>query len=189
METKTMTTTKIIITDIQRAVLETAAVRVGGLVWPLPEALGLKKGSAVLVTKALLGKGMVKERRARANEVVWREDEQEKPMAAVITRAGLKAVGGIDSATPAEEDAPAAQGGKRAATPDAPSGAEPRRMPRAETKLAVLVELLTRDGGATVEEMVAATGWQAHTVRGGDVGRVGEDVRDEDYVGEGRGTR
>lgn len=33
-------------------------------------------------------------------------------------------------------------------------------------KLGVLVGLLTREGGAHLEEMVAATGWQAHSVRG-----------------------
>ena len=33
-------------------------------------------------------------------------------------------------------------------------------------KLGKLVELLQRPDGATLEEMVAATGWQAHSVRG-----------------------
>ncbi len=38
--------------------------------------------------------------------------------------------------------------------------------PRAGSKLAILVELLARKEGATAEEMVEATGWQAHSVRG-----------------------
>jgi hypothetical protein len=33
-------------------------------------------------------------------------------------------------------------------------------------KLGVLVELLRRPEGATIEAMMAATGWQAHSVRG-----------------------
>jgi hypothetical protein len=33
-------------------------------------------------------------------------------------------------------------------------------------KLGVLVELLRRDGGAGITELSAATGWQAHSVRG-----------------------
>ncbi len=155
------------ITELQRTVLEAAAAREGGFVWPLPEELGLRKGSAVLVMKALLAKGLVKESRARADDPVWREDADGKPMTAVITLAGIAAIGANAGATaPADESIPAAQEGKRTAAPDAPSDAEPRRMPRAGSKLAMLIELLSRDEGATLAEMVAATGWQAHTVRG-----------------------
>lgn len=147
-------TTTTTITDIQRIALEAAAAREGGFVWPLPEELGLKKGSAVLVVKALLGKGLVKERRAKAGEPVWREDEQERPMTALISRAGLAAIGaGAATTAPAPGSSDAAE-------------ADQRRMPRAGSKLAVLVELLTREAGTTVKEMVAATGWQAHTIRG-----------------------
>ena len=42
---------------------------------------------------------------------------------------------------------------------------EPRR-PRAGTKLAVLVGLLEREGGATIAELAEATGWKEHSVRG-----------------------
>lgn len=34
------------------------------------------------------------------------------------------------------------------------------------TKQARLIEMLRQVGGATMEEIVAATGWQSHTVRG-----------------------
>lgn len=37
--------------------------------------------------------------------------------------------------------------------------------PTKETKLAVIIKLLTRPEGTTVDDMVAATGWQKHTVR------------------------
>lgn len=139
-----MTTKNIPITDLQRQVLEATAAREGGFVWSLPEELGLKKGSAVLVVKALLAKGLAKERRARAGEPVWREDENEKPMTVLISRAGFAAVG--------------AEGG---VVPD-----EATRTPRAGSKLAILVEILRREGGATVAEMAAATGWQSHSIRG-----------------------
>lgn len=38
--------------------------------------------------------------------------------------------------------------------------------PKPKGKLATLVELLRRPDGATIEAMTAATGWQAHSVRG-----------------------
>ncbi|MBX3532591.1 MAG: DUF3489 domain-containing protein [Rhizobiaceae bacterium] len=171
-----MTTIKT--TDVQRAVLEAAAAREGGYAWPLPEALGLKKGSAVLVTKALLGKGLVKERRAKAGEPVWREDEKERPMTVLISHAGLAAIGtGALTAATSPKSADAAE-------------ADQRRMPRAGTKLAILVALLTRDEGATVEEMVTATGWQAHTTRGVMSGvlskRFGLAITSEKIEGRGR---
>ena len=40
------------------------------------------------------------------------------------------------------------------------------RTPRAGTKQALMIELLKRPEGATVEQIAAATGWQHHTIRG-----------------------
>ena len=37
---------------------------------------------------------------------------------------------------------------------------------RAGTKQALLIDLLRRKNGATIDEAVAATGWQRHSVRG-----------------------
>ncbi len=52
-----------------------------------------------------------------------------------------------------------------------PSGSKPkgRTSPpavRPGTKQALLVDLLKRKKGATIEAIVAATGWQPHSVRG-----------------------
>lgn len=38
--------------------------------------------------------------------------------------------------------------------------------PKRETKQQVLIDLLKRPEGATIDEIVAATGWQKHTARG-----------------------
>lgn len=184
-----MTTTKITITDLQRTVLEAAVAREGGFAWPLPEQLGLKKGSAALVVKALLAKGLVKERRARADEPVWRDDVNDKPITVVIARAGLAAIGASAAmAVPAP--------GSADASVDA-AETDHGRMPNAGSKLAMLVDLLARDGGASVEEMVTVTGWQAHTVRGVMSGalakKFGMRIVSEKIEGRGRtykgGTR
>ena len=37
---------------------------------------------------------------------------------------------------------------------------------RGESKQATLIKLLSRPGGATIDEMAEATGWQRHSVRG-----------------------
>jgi Protein of unknown function (DUF3489) len=113
-----------------------------------------------------------------------------------ITRAGLEAIGvepeddvpagptmaGRD-ATPADAgvqavEAPApATGADGAATPARskakakaakPGKAAPADKPtlRGGTKQALLIEMLKRPEGATVEQIAAATGWQRHTIRG-----------------------
>lgn len=46
-------------------------------------------------------------------------------------------------------------------------GVQPPVAPkRTVSKQAILIELMTRPEGATLAQMVQATGWQAHTVRG-----------------------
>ena len=39
-------------------------------------------------------------------------------------------------------------------------------------KLGALINLLRRPGGARIEDLIAATGWQAHSVRGAISGAV-----------------
>lgn len=145
----------------------------------------------MLVVKALIGKRWVKERQAKAGEPVWREDEHDRPMTVMVTRAGVAAIGGtVGAAVPAAEDAPAAQGRKSPAASEVSATAEPRRMPRAGSKLATLVELLSREEGATVKKMVAATRWQSHTVRGVMSGalvkKFGLAITSEKVEGRGR---
>ena len=48
------------------------------------------------------------------------------------------------------------------------ASAEPQDKPvfRAGSKLATVLDLLQRPEGATIEQVIEATGWQSHTVRG-----------------------
>jgi Protein of unknown function (DUF3489) len=58
----------------------------------------------------------------------------------------------------------AAKAAADAPTP-APDASTPR-VPRAFSKQAIVRDMLLRAGGATLQEISAATGWQKHTVRG-----------------------
>ena len=61
---------------------------------------------------------------------------------------------------------------------------------REGTKQALLVGMLGRAEGATIAEIVAATGWQPHTVRGAFAGalkkRLGLTIASEKVEGRGR---
>ncbi len=61
---------------------------------------------------------------------------------------------------------------------------------RRGTKQAILIEMLRRPNGATIEQMTAKTGWQAHSVRGAISGtlkkKLGLAVTSEKVDGRGR---
>lgn len=71
-----------------------------------------------------------------------------------------------------------------------PSLAKDDRGPRKGTKQAVLVEMLKAKAGASIQDIVSATGWQAHTVRGAIAGtikkKLGYSVETEAVENRGR---
>jgi hypothetical protein len=66
----------------------------------------------------------------------------------------------------------------------------PQPTPRSGTKQAMLIEMLQTAEGATMGEIVAATGWLAHTARGAMSGALGKKlglvVTSEKEEGKGR---
>lgn len=61
---------------------------------------------------------------------------------------------------------------KRTKTEAAPEAPMPNASRVASGKIAILVNLLQQPGGTTIEAMMAATGWQAHSVRGAISGSI-----------------
>ena len=63
-------------------------------------------------------------------------------------------------------------------------------MPREGTKQAALIVMLRAPDGATIEEIMTATNWQSHTVRGAMSGalnkKLGLEVTSEKVEGRGR---
>ena len=59
--------------------------------------------------------------------------------------------------------------GRKSNSPASPSPVEPKATPEVSTKSPTkrdqLAALLVRDEGATIDQMIAATGWLPHTVR------------------------
>lgn len=72
---------------------------------------------------------------------------------------------------------------------NAPTATSGRRM-RERSKQAKLIEMLRTADGATIDEIVATFGWQAHTVRGAIAGAVkkklGLNVTSEKVENRGR---
>ncbi|OYW51728.1 MAG: hypothetical protein B7Z29_21315 [Hyphomicrobium sp. 12-62-95] len=61
---------------------------------------------------------------------------------------------------------------------------------RSGTKQALLIEMLSRETGATIADLVAASGWLPHTIRGAMAGalkkKLGLTITSEKVDGRGR---
>ena len=180
------------LSDTQALILSAAAQRPERIALPLPESL--RGGVAAKVVGAMIAKGLLQEIDAnlRRGEPMWRETGDGHGTTLAATDAGLAAIG-IEP-----EDANPAPAGADEATSDAPATEAPTqhetapkaRTPREGTKQATLIAMLRAPEGATIEEIMAATGWQSHTVRGAMAGalkkKLGLEVTSEKVEGRGR---
>lgn len=148
-------TTQAKLTDTQTAILKAAAGRTDGNIEPLPATL--RGGARTKVIEGLLARGLI----------VDADDRH------LLTDAGYAAVG---------KRPPAPKGVHKMDAPDALTKREAidalqkleatSRTIRPGTKLAAIIDAMRHPGGATIAQMMAGTGWQAHTVRGAISGMV-----------------
>ncbi len=161
------------LSDSQLVILSAAARRQDGAVLPLPRSLKVNKAASTTVLESLLKKGLAAERPAAAAEAHWRETRDGGRVALVITDTGLQAIGvEVDRKTSKQSSSTKPQPKQHSRRAERkPSGAKSkgRTSPpavRPGTKQALLIDLLKRKKGATIEDIVEATGWQPHSVRG-----------------------
>ena len=129
----------------------------------------LKGGAAQKVAAKLIDGGLAKEIKAKPGAPVWRQDEQAgQSYTLKLTAAGARAIA-IDDCSASEATSEATDPRLQVTT----TGSEVVKAtatvslsaPRGGTKLARVLELLQRDCGATLEELIAATDWLPHTTR------------------------
>ncbi|MBB6012710.1 hypothetical protein HNR59_002055 [Aquamicrobium lusatiense] len=180
------------LSDTQALILSAAAQRHEHIALPLPESL--RGGAAAKVVGAMLAKGFLQEADAdmRKGELVWRETGDGHGVTLIATEAGLAAIG-IEPEDANLAPAGATDAPTKEPAPDTPTGAETARKmrtPREGTKQATLIAILRAPDGATIDEIMAATGWQSHTVRGAMAGalkkKLGLEVTSEKVENRGR---
>jgi hypothetical protein len=138
--------------DLHLILLSTATQRDDGNLLPVAATIADQPDRTAKALPALLKHKLVDEVVGLTSGPAWRTDGDER-FALVINDAGRAAIGvsdaGEESATPAGELVE-------------PASTE---APRTGSKSAAVIALLQRDEGATLIEMVEATGWLPHTTR------------------------
>ncbi len=160
------------LTDTQLVILSAAAQRQDRAVLPLPKSLKIKGGAVTKTLDRLRKKGLLEENPAARNAAAWRAREDGRRMMLVITDAGLQAIGvDVDEKTgkpscSTKTRAKKPRGGiVQKSTAATLKGKKSRTAARQGTKQALLIDLLKRKKGATIEAIVAALDWLPHTVR------------------------
>lgn len=143
--------------ELQLILLSTAAQRDDGNVLPFPDQLAEDADRVRKAIPPLLRAKLIQEVPDTVRALHWREEDDQLIGLALTDkgRAALGIAGGADA--PADLPAPAAE------KPGA--GGPGASAPRAGTKAEQVLTLLRRNEGATLAELVAATGWLPHTTR------------------------
>jgi hypothetical protein len=139
-------TTQAKLTATQTAILKAATDRADGNIEPLPA--NLRGGARAKVIEGLLARGLIVDADGHRQ----------------LTEAGYTAVG---------KGRPIPKGVKKMDSPDALTKREAThalqkleatsRTIRPGTKLAAIIAAMRHPGGVTIAQMMAGTGWQAHT--------------------------
>ena len=153
------------LTETQTIILSGGAQRLENIALPLPR--GLAGAAAKMAVGKMIERGWLQEVDAnlRRGEPLWRETGDGHGTTLVVTDAGLLAIGiepvVVKTVIAIRQDAKA----------------EPElTLPtlRTGTKQALLVAMLQAPEGATMEEIIAATQWQAHSASGAMSGALGK---------------
>jgi hypothetical protein len=175
------------LTEAQLALLQAGAQNEDRFIVALTGA----KGAAAKKTAAkLIEACFVKELKAKPGVPIWRVDgETGQTYALKLTAAGFRAAsaaskpavgpvaGSIACQQDVKSDAPATR--EPEATANGSAAPVAASMPREGSKIATVLTLLRKPGGATIEELVTATGWLPHTTRAALTGLRKRGVRIE----------
>lgn len=133
--------------DLEAILLSTAAQRDSGSLLPAPEAVADAGARLTTAITALIKRGFAEERET-SHSVATNRTDGDLAFGVFITEAGSAAIG-IANVGEGDVKSP-------------PSAVE--KAPRL-SKAEAVVGLLQRDDGATLAELIAATGWLPHTTR------------------------
>ncbi|MDB5575556.1 MAG: hypothetical protein JWR80_732 [Bradyrhizobium sp.] len=135
--------------DLHLILLSTASQREDGNILPVADSIADQQDRITQALPELLKHKLVDEAVGAAKMAAWREDGDDR-FALIINDKGRAAIGlGVGAPEPAPEE----------------EKAPPVTQPRATSKSAAVIALLQCEQGATLPELIEATGWLPHTTR------------------------
>jgi hypothetical protein len=160
------------LTDTQLIILSNAAARDDGIAVVPPK---MNKSAASKVGASLIARKLMRELRSKPGMPVWRQDDEGRSISLMITRPGRDAIGVDEEEQEAKQASPSdRKTGPRSLSPSKGDGSKSSAStalplnvtsPRAGSKQALVAEMLSSNGGATLDALVKATGWLPHTTR------------------------
>lgn len=170
--------------ETQRLMLQAAAAREDRFLQPPTKARG---AAARAIADKLIGAGWAKEMMALNGAPIWRTDgARGTAFSLKLTAKGLKVVAGsreesagsakasvrvvAEKAAPKKstrktEHFPAVRTARSSDDIQIEAAATAARAPRAGSKLGSVLDMLSAEAGATIGELMAATGWLGHSTR------------------------
>lgn len=163
------------LSDTQLVLLSNAAKRDDCALTRSPKL----KGDAVeKAVAALLSRRLVKSVPKAGALPLWEKSADGEPIALVITEKGLETIG-IGKGDPSQPPPVVVAKGKpsKSKAPEAPTpkkgpSTRAKSSPRPTSKIAKVVEMLRKPSGVTINAIMDATDWQAHSVRGAIAGAI-----------------
>ena len=162
------------LSDTQLVILSAAAQRADHSLLPFAQSLTVKGAALDNVIATLCKRRLAEEQRTIDGAAEWRRDEDNRPLGLFITTGGLLALG-VDNA---DKDAPsqsatslprqrktAVTQPRRKTQKTSPSRSKRQAAP-AQTKQELVVQMLRRQSGVSIDDIIAKTNWQPHSVRG-----------------------
>lgn len=144
--------------DLKMILLSAASTRPDGNLLPLPDCIAGDRERADKAMASLLKRRLVEERPVAVVAPFWRESDGDRT-GLFITEAGIALIA-PDIDAKLGDHAPTAPLSSTENAADTKLFAT-----RTPTKSALVLDLLVRNEGATLDELVAATGWLPHTTR------------------------
>ena len=161
------------LSDSELVILSAAAQRADGSLLPFPQSVSVKGAALGRVVETLCKRKFAEERNVVNGAPEWRRDEDRRPFGLFITNAGLLALG-VDMEETKFAQAAANMPRQRKTAPVKPrrkarktSAAKPKkRAAPSQSKQDLVIQMLRRQSGVTIDDITAKTGWQPHSVRG-----------------------
>ena len=153
------------LTDTQLIVLSRAAARDDGAA-TVPD--GLNRAAAAKLGASLVSRKLMREVGFKPGMPVWKENEEGHETSLVITREGRAAIGVDEEPNVGAQEPRAAKNDSRNTKRRIivqRKHAEQVIEPRPGSKQALVVKMVSRKSGATLDALTDATGWLPHTAR------------------------